>query len=140
MPPVSGCSRVERVDCCTGRVERDDGVMLSRNASAPEPEKWCWTLNCQLIYASSSLSRCIHMPDIKQTGLLTCPVVRVNNAEVAVLHGHGIAAKRHKLGAILAVKLIQPSLAYFLLSCLRRRISGLVLVLLGGLAGSCSLT
>jgi hypothetical protein len=44
MPPVLGCRRVERVDCWTGRVEREDGVMLSRKGSAPGPEKWCWTL------------------------------------------------------------------------------------------------
>ena len=32
------------MDWLGGRVERDEGVMLSRNASAPGPEKWCCTL------------------------------------------------------------------------------------------------
>ena len=48
MPPLMGCKSVESVDWPFGRAEREDGVMRSRNASAPGPEKWCWTLHCEL--------------------------------------------------------------------------------------------
>lgn len=38
MPPVSGWRRVERVDWFSGSEESEDGVILSRKASAPAPE------------------------------------------------------------------------------------------------------
>jgi hypothetical protein len=125
------------VDCWTGRDESEVGVMLSRKASAPGPEKWCWTLKCQLT-SSIQCFTLLHMPDIKQTRLLARPVVRVDDAQVAVLHGHRIAAKRHKFGAVLGVKLIQSRPGHLLLSCLRRDISDLLVLLvllLGELAG-----
>jgi hypothetical protein len=138
MPPVPGCRRVERVDCCTGRDESEVGVMLSRKASAPGPEKWCWTLNCQLTIDTTRCLNCLHVPDVKQTRIITRPVVRVDDAQVAVLHGHRIAAKRHKLGAVLGVKLIQSRPGHLLLPCLSRGISDLLVLLvllLGELAG-----
>lgn len=47
------------------------------------------------------------MADIEQARLLTCPVVGVDNAQIAVLHRHLVASKRHELCAILCVKLIE---------------------------------
>jgi hypothetical protein len=44
IPPVE-CSSVDRVDWRSGNEDSDEGVMLSRKASAPGPEKWCWTLD-----------------------------------------------------------------------------------------------
>lgn len=51
---------------------------------------------------------CLHVPNIEQARLLTCPVMRLDDAQVAVLDGHVVAAKRDKPGAVLAVQLIQP--------------------------------
>jgi hypothetical protein len=45
--------------------------------------------------------------NVEQTRLLARPVVRIDNAHVAVLHGHLVASERHKFGSILGVKLIQ---------------------------------
>lgn len=61
----------------------------------------------------------LHMAYIKQARLFPCPVMRVDDAEVTVLHWHGVAAKGHKFGAMLAMKLIQASLAQLLLWRLR---------------------
>jgi hypothetical protein len=126
------------VDCWTGRDESEVGVMLSRKASAPGPEKWCWTLKCQLT-SSIQCFTLLHMPDIKQTRLLARPVVRVDDAQVAVLHGHRIAAKRHKFGAVLGVKLIQSRPSHLLLPRPRRSIPDLLVLVLGELAGLRSL-
>jgi hypothetical protein len=67
------------------------------------------------------------MSNVKQAGLFACPVVRVDDAHIAVLDWHGIAAKWHKLGAILAVKLVQASLCRLLACSLRRSISDVLL-------------
>lgn len=67
------------------------------------------------------------MPNVEQAGLLARPVVRVDNAHVAVLDGHGISAKWHKLGAILAVKLVQARLAQLLVCAFRGSIPDLLL-------------
>jgi hypothetical protein len=60
----------------------------------------------------------LHVSDIEQTGFLARPVVRVNDAQVTVLDGHQVSAKGHKLGAVLAVKLIQARFTQLLAGCM----------------------
>ena len=141
MPPVPGCRSAESVDWLGGRVERDEGVMVSRKASAPGPEKWCCTLSVvRMVAARSLVLSPLHVSYVKQTGLLAGPVVRVDDAQVAVLHGHLVAAKRHKLGAILAMKLIQARSCRLLSRGFRRGIADELLQLPRlQPAGACSL-
>jgi hypothetical protein len=80
------------------------------------------------------------MSDVEQARLLARPVVRVDDAQVAVLHRHRIAAKWHKLGAMLAVQLIQARLAQLLFWRLCRGISGVLLLWSRVLAGCRRLT
>ena len=67
------------------------------------------------------------MSNVKQAGLFACPVVRVDDAHIAVLDWHGIAAKWHKLGTMLAVKLVQARLCRLITCSLRRSISDVLL-------------
>ena len=50
--------------------------------------------------------RGLHVADVEQAGLLAGPVVRVSYTEVAVLDGHGVAAKGDELRAMLGVEVI----------------------------------
>jgi hypothetical protein len=54
------------VDWHSGSEVRDDGVMLSRKASAPGPEKWCWTLKRVLAHVvPAAFVDALHVPDIE---------------------------------------------------------------------------
>ena len=77
-----------------------------------------------------------HMTHVEQTGLLTGPVVRLDDAQVTILHRHVVAAKGYKLGAILAVQLIQTCPRRLLPWRLRRGVANELLLLLLLLAGT----
>jgi hypothetical protein len=77
------------------------------------------------------------VPDVEQASFLARPVVRVDDAQVAVLHGHHVSAKGHEFGAVFAVELIQIRSSQLLFLGAGRGISHLLLC---ELAGSRSLT
>ena len=120
MPPVSRFRSVERVELYVGRDAIDEGVMSCRKASAPGPENSCWTLsklvNIEISIKTMYLNFYAHMPHVKQARLFSSPVVRVDDAQVAVLHGHRVATEGHELGAISTVKIIEVCFSYTL-SC-----------------------
>lgn len=62
----------------------------------------------------------LHVPDVEQARLFTCPIVRVDDAQVAVLHGHLVAAKGHEPGAVLCMELVESGLAQLTLDGGRR--------------------
>lgn len=57
------------------------------------------------------------MADIEQAGLFTGPIVRVSDAQVAVLDGHGVPAEWDELCAMLGVKIVERRLRWFWALC-----------------------
>ena len=99
MPPVSRCSNADSVDVWRFKDARDAGVIDLRKASAPGPENSCWTLY-MLAEVNSERDRSLHVPDVEQAGLLSCPMMRLHNTQIAVLNWHSITAEWHEFGAI----------------------------------------
>lgn len=55
-----------------------------------------------------------HMADVEERAFLARPIVAIRDGEVAVLHGHGVAAERNHFAAVFKMHVVQRGPARFL--------------------------